>query len=103
MSTLKVYKSRVNEVVVNTGIDLTGSTITSEIREQPDQDSVLIASWDVDVTDAPNGILVLSMDETESDVEQSKGFMDFKRVVGGDPFPMLSDYIEVEFRAAVTA
>jgi hypothetical protein len=96
-----VHKNRVNIITVSLGIDVSGDTITSEIRSEPDSDSPLIAAWDVTFdTDGADGELVLTMQEIE--ITANSGYMDIKRVTGGNPIPVFDRPLEVEFRGTVT-
>lgn len=99
-----VHKHRTNVIPVNLGIDITGDTITSEIRAAEDPESTLLATWTVVVTNAATGELELTVDNTiTSEIEVDSGFMDFKRVSSGEPLPVLDRPLEVEFRGVVTA
>jgi len=100
---LVVHKGRYNTITVNVGIDLTGDTITSQIRERPEQSSELIAEWDVTVTDDSAGLLTLVLDDSANEITASKGFMDIKRDSGGNPLPVFDEPLAVEFRGSVTA
>ena len=99
-----VHKGRTNIITVNLGIDVTGDTFTSEIRTEPEVDSTLIAAWDVTIEDATNGVLKLEMDDLVSgQVTVSSGYMDIKRVTGGEPVPVFDEVLEVAFRGVTTA
>jgi hypothetical protein len=98
-----VHKGRTNTLPVATGIDLTGSVVTSEIRSEPSRTSLLLATWTVTVTDAVAGELMLRLDNSDtSDLSATTGYMDLKRVVGGEPLPIFDKPLEVEFRESVT-
>ena len=98
-----VHKGFTNTVSVDLGIDITGETITSQIKSLPDQDAALIATWSIAVDDAPNGLLTLTLDDViTSQITASKGFMDLRRVTGGEPVPVFDEPLEVEFRGTVT-
>lgn len=99
---LVVHKGRVNVVAVNLGFDVTGETLTSEIRERPDQNSLLIATWTVSVTTAATGLLSLSLDDSTNEITQSEGFMDLKRMSGGQPLTVFDEPLAVEIRGTVT-
>jgi hypothetical protein len=99
-----VHKGRTNTVTVNMGIDVSADTITSEIRSDPEQDAELIATW---VVTKPNGgsdgILLLTIDDTISkNITANGGFMDLKRMHGGEPVAVFDKPIEVDFRGTVT-
>jgi hypothetical protein len=99
-----VHKGRTNTVTVNMGIDVSADTITSEIRADPDQSSELIATW---VVTKPNGgadgVLLLKLDDTITKaITANGGFMDLKRMFGGEPVAVFDKPIEVDFRGTVT-
>lgn len=98
-----VHKGRITTIQLNAGIDVSGDTITSEIRSEPYVDSVLIATWDVAfLTDGSDGKLVLTLDDSTRAISANSGYMDLKRVSGGDPFPVFDKPLEVVFRGSVT-
>lgn len=99
-----VHKGRTNVLTVSLGFDVSADTITSEIRAQPDQASALIATWSVAfTTDGTDGELTLTMDNTATGaIEATSGYMDIKRVTGGEPVPVFDRPVEVEFRGTVT-
>lgn len=99
-----VYKHRTNRLPVKLGFDITGDTITSQIRVEEDPTSTLIATWTVTVTDAATGELLLTIDDTvAAGIAVDSGFMDIKRVSGGEPLPVFAKPVEVTFQGAVTA
>lgn len=96
-----VHKNRVNVITVSMGQDVSGDTITSEIRADPDSNSPLIAAWEVTFdTDGTDGELVLTMQDIE--ITANSGYMDLKRMAGGEPYPVFDRPLEVEFRGTVT-
>lgn len=99
-----VHKGRTNVIRVNMGIDVSADTITSEIRAEPDSESTLLATWEVAFEDdGTDGILLLTLDDLiTSDIAASSGYMDLKRVVGGEPVPVFDRPLEVTFRGTVT-
>ena len=98
-----VHKGRTNIITVNLGIDVTGDTFESEIRTEPEVTSTLIAPWVVTVVDAAEGILQLEMDDLVSgQVTVSSGYMDIKRVTGGEPVPVFDEVLDVSFRGVTT-
>ena len=96
-----VYKNRTNIITVSLGINVSGDTITSEIRTES---GVLIATWGVVFdSDGTNGELILTLDNTiTANISYSSGLMDIKRVSGGEPIAVFDNPIEVEFRSTVT-
>lgn len=99
-----VHKGRDNTVRVHLAIDVSGDTITSEIRSEPTVEAPLIATWDVSFeTDGTDGKLLLTMSKLVSEqIQANKGYMDLKRVVGSTVLPVFDKPLEVVFRGTVT-
>ena len=99
-----VHKGRTNVLEVRLGIDVSTDTFTSEIRTQPDQAASLIATWTVAfVTDGSDGLLKLTLDDSvTAGIAELAGYMDLKRVSGGEPIPVFDKPLEVVFRGTVT-
>jgi len=99
-----VHKGRTNVVIVKLGYNISSDTWTSEIRTQPTQDSILLATWDVSfVTDGSDGDLRLELDDAiTKQIKPTTGYMDLKRVTGGEPVPVFDRPLEVIFRGTVT-
>ncbi len=100
-----VHKGRFNTLPVFLYMDVEGETFTSEIRTQPTQESELIAPWEVEfLTDGSDGVLILTMDElVTAGILQASGYMDLKRITGGEPVSVFEMPLEVLFRGTVTA
>ena len=100
---LNVYTDRTNTVSVDLGVDITGDTITSEIRSEPKSGSTLLATWTVAVTNALLGLFTLTLDDSATtSIAVSGGYMDIKRVVSGEPIPVFDQPLEVVFIGAIT-
>jgi hypothetical protein len=99
-----VHKGRTNTVIVKMGIDISADTFTSEIRTEPDVDATFIAAWTVSfVTDGVDGELKLVLDDVVTkQIRASSGYMDLKRVSGGEAIPVFDRPLEVTFRGTVT-
>lgn len=99
-----VHKGRTNTLTVSLGIDISADTITSQIRSEPEQDSPLIAEWDIAyATDGTDGELIFTLDDTiTAQITAASGWMDIKRVSGGEAIPVFDKPLEVEFRGTVT-
>ena len=99
-----VHKGRTNVVTLDLGIDVSGDIITSEIRTKPEQTSALIATWVVTaLTDGSDGKFVLTLDNTfSSQITVSSGWMDVKRLSGGEPLSVFDEPLLVEFKGTVT-
>jgi len=100
-----VHKNRTNTLTVSMGMDVSGDTITSEIRSEPDIEAPLIATWVVTFkTDGTDGELILTIDDLEaSQIRANSGYMDLKRIVDGEPLAVFDMALEVSFRGSVTA
>jgi hypothetical protein len=105
MGKVVVYKGRRNVLPVSLGIDVSADTITSEVRSEADIDAPLIMTWTVtELTDGTDGELILTVDDTAtSGIQANSGWMDLKRVTGGEPVSVFEFAVEVEFRGSVTA
>jgi len=100
-----VHKNRTNIVRVRLGIDISGDDFTSEIRSDTNHTSLLIATWSVAfTTDGVDGELTLTLDDAATaDISVDSGFMDLKRVSGGEPFAVFDKPLGVSFQGTVTA
>jgi hypothetical protein len=99
-----VHKGRTNTLLVDLGINVSTDTITSEIRSEPNSSSTLLATWVVTFTnDGTDGELTLVLDDAfTSQITVNSGYMDIKRVTGGQPVPVFDKPLEVVFRGTVT-
>lgn len=104
MSQLIVYKGRTNIVPVSLGFDVSNDTITSQIRAEKNFESELIATWTVSfLTDGEDGELILTLDNSITAlIEATAGYMDLKRVSGGEPLHVFDDPLEVLFKNTIT-
>jgi len=102
---LIVYKNRTNKITVSLGIDVSADTITSEIRVGKDVSTDLIATWNVAfLTDGTDGELVLTLDDSDTEnIAHRGGYMDIKRLSGGEPLVTHLDPIPVVIQGVVTA
>lgn len=103
-NTVVVHKGRTNIIGCDMGMDVSGDLITSEIRTEPDVSSPLLATWTVSfATDGTDGELVLTLDSVvTAQIKANSGYMDIKRVSGGEPLPVFDKPLEVTFRGSVT-
>lgn len=101
---VKVYRGRTTKIGVALGIDVSADTITSQIRKEKNSDSILLAEWEVDfLSTGADGRLVLTIDDTNSNLTtHTTGFMDFKRMSGGEPIKIVDEPIPVVFVGGVT-
>lgn len=100
-----VHIGRTNTLTVDLGVDVSLDTLTSEIRSEPNVNSPLIATWVVTkVGGGTTGELTLTLDDTiTAQISAASGYMDIKRVSGGEPIPVFDKPLEVTFRGTVTA
>lgn len=105
MQPIIVHKGRTTRISVGLGFDVSADTFESEIRVDQDPTSTLIATWAISfLTDGIDGELVLTLDDSVSGpITQSKGYMDIKRITGGEPVPAFDKPLEVLFQKTVTA
>lgn len=105
MQQVLVPRGRTVVVPVSLGFDVSQDTITSEIRVEKNPSSVLIAIWAVSfATDGTDGEILLTLDnDITSVITNSVGYMDLKRVAGGEPLSIFNEPLEVLFVNTVTA
>lgn len=106
MDQIIVTRHRTTKVQLSLPYDVTGDTISSEIREDDDPESTLLATWDVSLVSAEAGHseLVLTIDSAAANqVEKELGYMDLKRLSGGEPLNVFDGVLEVLFKDPVTA
>jgi hypothetical protein len=99
-----VYKNRTNVISVSLGTDVSGDTLSSEIRAKEQVGSLLLATFDVTfATDGVDGEVILTLDDSETqDITAKMGFMDIKRVSGGEPYAVFPP-VKVVFKETITA
>ena len=104
MSAIKVYRGRDAVLPIDTGIDLSGDAVTSQIRTKPNQEGALLATWTVNFeTDGSDGKLILSMSDTvTAQISADGGWMDLKRVGGGSTLPIFDEPVPVIIIGSVT-
>ena len=103
-SEVRVHKGRTNTISVGLGIDVSADTITSEVRSEPRQDAPLIMTWTVTFeSDGTDGELILTVDDTiTAQIKENNGYMDLKRITGGQPIAVFDRPLEVQFIGSVT-
>lgn len=107
MNPVTVRKRRTNIIEVVLAYDVSQDVITSQIRKGQSVTSELIAEWDVRFkTDGTDGTLILTLDDsvtsTPKVVNAVVGYMDLKRMSGGEPLPVFENALMVMFKEAVT-
>lgn len=87
------------------GADVSADVLTSEIRAEPEIDSLHIATWTVTKPNGgADGEVLLTLDDTiTSAIVATSGYMDIKRVIGSEPYPVFEKPLEVIFQGSVTA
>lgn len=101
---ITVWKGRYTIKLVHLHMDVSADTFTSQIRERDDVSSPLIAEWDVSFEDdGTDGVLRLTLDDSVTGlITQSTGFMDIKRVTGGQPVSVMDECLMVKFLGVTT-
>lgn len=104
MNQLMVDKGRTVVVPVSLGYDISNDEFFSEIRVDKDSASDLIATWIVSfATDGVDGELILTLDNSiTSLIARNVGYMDIKRVTGGEPVSVFNEPLEVLFKETIT-
>lgn len=105
MQPIIVKKGRTTVLQVSVGYDVSNDVLTSDIRVDKNREADLIASWDVEFADdGVDGELILTIDDSVSgEIEESQGYMDLKRVTGGEPMDVWDEPLQVLFKETVTA
>lgn len=105
MKQIEVHKGRTVIVPVSLGFDVSGDTFSSEIRAEKDSESTLIATWTVTFdSDGTDGELILTLDDSVTkEIDNAMGYMDIKRITGGEPVSVFNDPLEVLFKDVITA
>lgn len=98
---VRVYKDRTTRITANLGMNVSDDAITSQIRTKSGE---LIVAWTIVFdSDGTDGELILTIDNAlTTDITAEEGEMDFKRMSGGEPLPIIAKPIEVQFVKAVT-
>jgi len=99
-----VHIGRTTKVTVSLGFDVSGDAFSSQVRVNRSPSSTLLATWTVTfLTDGTDGELVLTMNPSQlTNLPNLKGWMDIKRVTGGEELPVFSEPFPVVFRNVVT-
>lgn len=105
MNPVIVYKGRLTTVEVSLEIDFSDDdeVPSSQIRSEPKATGTLLAEWTVTyATDGSDGELIMTIDDSPGEIVANEGYMDLKRVVGGNAVPVFEHIIPVLFRSSVT-
>lgn len=104
MKQIVVHKGRTVILPVSLGVDVSADTITSQIRAGQHAASDLIASWVVSFkTDGTDGEIILRLDNAVTAlITNTIGYMDLKRVTGGEPISVFDEPLEVLFKETIT-
>ena len=101
MSEIILYKNRTNRFKVNLGIDVSTDTFTCQVREKALVTAPLIATATSETTGVDGVLYVLFDDATLSAVTAKSGYLDLKRMSGGEPLPVFAP-VKVKFQEVVT-
>lgn len=104
MQQIQVTKGRTKIIQVSVGFDVSQDTITSQIRTDKSHLSGLIADWQVSfATNGTDGELILTLDDSvTAAITRRVGYMDLKRVTGGEPVDVFDEPLEVLFTESIT-
>lgn len=101
---LTVYKQRTNIYeFVFFGMDLSEDVITSQIRRGRSTTSHKIVEFEIrPKTDGKDGRFIFTIDDSNlQSITDVMGYLDIKRMSGGEPLPVLESPIEVVFQKAL--
>lgn len=92
-------------IPITLGFDVSEDEFSCQIREGKNATSTLIATWDVSfATDGKDGELIATLDDSiTSGIAQTIGYMDLKRVSGGEPLNVFDEPLEVLIADSITA
>ena len=104
MAELVIHKKRTNIVPVKFSYSVANDVITSQIRRGRHSGSPLIATWTITKPNGgADGRLILTLDDSQlMNITDRIGYMDMKRVSGGEPFPMFEEPVVVVFKDSIT-
>lgn len=98
-----IHRRRTERITVKLRYSVGNDVITSQIRTGVNPASTKIADFEVDVSADGRTIWLTLDDSVTQNIQQSGGYMDIKRVTGGEPVNVIDDPIPVVFRNVVTA
>lgn len=100
-----IQRGRTNIVMVALGMDISADTFMSQIRAKTASDSTLLATWDVQKVDGGiDGVLQLTLDDAISaTIVANSGYMDLKRISGGEPLSVFESPVEVIVKGVITS
>lgn len=104
MKQIIINKGRTVVVPVSLDYDVSTDTFTSEIREEVDQTSPLIATWTVTfATDGTDGEIVLTLDDSiTTTLTKQIGYMDLKRTSNNTALNVFDEPIQVLIKNSIT-
>lgn len=104
MTQIVIERGRTITLPVKVSYDVSEDTITSDIRVSRNSSSLLIAHWMVSYrTDGKDGELLFVLDDSvTANIAEHFGYMDIKRVTGGEPVGMVDTPMEVIIRDVIT-
>lgn len=97
-----IKRRRTERVTIKLGYSVANDTITSQIRVGVSPTSTKIADFQVDVSADGRTIWLTLDDSITQNITQSGGWMDIKRVTGGEPVDVFDTPLPVVFRNVVT-
>lgn len=101
---LRFDKGRYNAIPVHLNTNITGWTLVAECRAGPSDDSELLFTWTITVTNAAAGELELSYNDSASALNPpAVGWTDLKRVTGAGDISQFDEPLAVDFKGMPTA
>lgn len=101
---IRVRRGRTERVTIFLPYLVTGDEITSQIRSGLSVNSSLIAEWTVNIDPEDGRKLYLTLDDSDTaGIVELVGYMDLKRVTGGEPVQVLDYPLLVEISDPITA
>lgn len=74
-------------------LDVSDYTFSAQIRDRPEKGTVLLATFDIDTTDAEDGIIVLSLPPAATRIDP--GYWDLEVKADGSPTTWLAGEVKM--------
>jgi hypothetical protein len=99
-----IHRGRTEKVTIHLAYSVAGDQIYSQIRKGVSPTAPLIATFtEIDISEDGRVITLTLDDSITGNIHTTGGFMDLKRVTGGEPVTVLDEPLAVIFKNVVTA
>lgn len=102
---ITIHRGRTEKIGVSLNFDISNDDFSSHIRVGRSQESTKIAEWQISfLTDGKDGKLIFTLDDSVTkNIVQDRGYMDIKRISGGEPYEVFDTPLPVHFHDVVTS